>query len=330
MITLKKLKQLKTLWKFLDAIRKGRNEIRKNPEKALDYFNYAVEVSSQIPPKNEKEIAEAHYLKGYMCTRFYEMEEAFKHFNYSISLDDTFHPVFNERGMIHLQKKQYDLAKADFEKAIALNSSYKFAYHNLGKVFRAKGDYQQALALFNKTLKLNQTYNFAEYQKAICYYQMGNYSACLKSYDKAIRNPQGMFRQHLKLLEYLKGKQRFEKEFYFSELKNRRTQETFEDRMQVISSIKNIHIEMKKGLKLFTEKQYQTAMQHFENVLKIDDKLGLVCFYIGVCLVQLENQAQANDYFARAESLGFEEGRAMIQESRILEFQNLLNKVLNS
>ena len=55
-------------------------------------------------------------------------------------LDPQDHVFYNNRGIDHGERGEYDLAIKDFTKAIKLKPDYAFAYNNRGAVYRSKGE----------------------------------------------------------------------------------------------------------------------------------------------------------------------------------------------
>ncbi len=62
--------------------------------------------------------------------------------------------IHYNRGIEYANKRDYDLAIADYSKAINLNPAYASAYNNRGNVYKNKLQYDRAIADYNKALKL--------------------------------------------------------------------------------------------------------------------------------------------------------------------------------
>src|SRR5580700_12018134 len=60
----------------------------------------------------------------------------------------------NQRGVEHLQKKDYDAAIANFREALQQQPEFPEALDNLGKALDATGKDDEALSDFDKALKL--------------------------------------------------------------------------------------------------------------------------------------------------------------------------------
>jgi tetratricopeptide (TPR) repeat protein len=63
--------------------------------------------------------------------------------------------AYNNRGVAHLDKRQYDQAISDYSKAIELNPKDADAYKNRGAAYLDKGQYNQAISDYNKAIELN-------------------------------------------------------------------------------------------------------------------------------------------------------------------------------
>ena len=55
---------------------------------------------------------------------------------------------------MYRQRKQFDLALADFPKAIEIDPSDARAYHNRGLIYQAQGQHNQAIQDFSKAISI--------------------------------------------------------------------------------------------------------------------------------------------------------------------------------
>ncbi len=62
--------------------------------------------------------------------------------------------VYNDRGMFHQQRKQYDKALADFTRVIELDKNAYYAYTNRGFTLMEQGDPQAAVSDFDRSLAI--------------------------------------------------------------------------------------------------------------------------------------------------------------------------------
>jgi hypothetical protein len=63
--------------------------------------------------------------------------------------------AYLNRGMARLQRREYDLAIADFDAAIAIDPGFALAYNNRGGANATLGRFEEALADFNRAIRLN-------------------------------------------------------------------------------------------------------------------------------------------------------------------------------
>ena len=80
---------------------------------------------------------------------------AFADYDKAIALDPNNAAAYNARGNIHFDRKQYDLALADYNKAIALDPEYAFAYNGRGNIRGDRGELALALADYDRAVQLD-------------------------------------------------------------------------------------------------------------------------------------------------------------------------------
>ncbi|GBF79119.1 tetratricopeptide repeat domain protein [Aphanothece sacrum FPU1] len=101
------------------------------------------------------------------------------------------HPSdYNNRGLMHLQKKNYIQAMADFNQAIALNPSLDRAYNNRGNCQSSQGNLIEALEDYEKALDLNPYNEKAWINQGITLRELEWYELALDAFDFALLIPQ--------------------------------------------------------------------------------------------------------------------------------------------
>jgi tetratricopeptide (TPR) repeat protein len=99
--------------------------------------------------------------------------------------------AFNNRGVAHKMKGEYDQALEDYGQAIRLLPNSAVHYNNRGIVYRLKHDYDRAIADYDEAIWLNSDYPAAYYNRALAYVDKGNYEHALSDLSVVLRfNPQ--------------------------------------------------------------------------------------------------------------------------------------------
>jgi tetratricopeptide (TPR) repeat protein len=87
--------------------------------------------------------------------------------------------AYNNRGLAWHDKKEYDIAIADFNEAIRLDPRYATAYMNRGRAWYAKKEYDRAIADYGEAIRLDPKF-------AVAYSGRGRAWSAKKEYDRAI------------------------------------------------------------------------------------------------------------------------------------------------
>ena len=101
-------------------------------------------------------------------------------------LDPQDHVFYNNRGIDHGERGEYDLAIKDFTKAIKLKPDYAFAYNNRGAVYRSKGNHDLAIEDCNKAIQLKPDYAEPYNNRGTAYRNKGEVDLAIEDYDRAI------------------------------------------------------------------------------------------------------------------------------------------------
>lgn len=116
---------------------------------------------------------------GYQKIQHKDYDGAFKDFDSSIKLDDTYWLAYLNRGACYANAGHHQKAMEDFNKSISLHPKNPLAYDNLGFCKIALNDSLGAIADFKQAIKLNKNFNIA-------YTHLGMLLANLDSCEQAV------------------------------------------------------------------------------------------------------------------------------------------------
>jgi tetratricopeptide (TPR) repeat protein len=98
--------------------------------------------------------------------------------------------AFNNRGVAHKFKGEYDLALEDYDQAILLKPSFANAYNNRGVLYRLKRDYDHAITDYDEAIWLDSNVPAFFYNRAIAYADKEDYGPAIADFDAVLRfNP---------------------------------------------------------------------------------------------------------------------------------------------
>ncbi len=98
--------------------------------------------------------------------------------------------AYNNRGLVHKLKGEYDLALQDYNEAIRLLPNSAIHYNNRGVIYRLKHDYDRAIADYDEAIWLDSDYPAAFYNRALAYSDKGDYAHALEDFGVVLQfNP---------------------------------------------------------------------------------------------------------------------------------------------
>ena len=95
--------------------------------------------------------------------------------------------VYNNHGILSLEKNEYNKAIAHFRAAIKVDSKFEVAYYNLGCTFLEMKDYPKAISAFSDAVGVNRKFKEAYYNLGLAHLGKGAYSAAKSSAELALR-----------------------------------------------------------------------------------------------------------------------------------------------
>ena len=91
------------------------------------------------------------------------------------------------RGLVWLDKKEYDIAIGDDNEAIRLDPGNAAAYYNRGLAWSNKKDYDKAIADYNEAIRLDPGDALAYNNRGLAWLNKKDYDKAIADYNEAIR-----------------------------------------------------------------------------------------------------------------------------------------------
>ncbi len=152
-----------------------------------ELFSAALEQKNNEPkeePMNTQETLSQSPTRRAMSSRGFS-EEALPAdpFENKAEIAESKNPeVWNEKGNIHFQNREYDKAISAYNKAIELNKSFGWPYNNLAHTYLAMNKFAEASLLYEKSASLLEK----DEEKAAAWNSLGNIYRHLDEYEKAL------------------------------------------------------------------------------------------------------------------------------------------------
>lgn len=204
-------------------------------------------------------------------------KEALPFFNTAVSMNSNDVTLYNSRGMCFYFNDKFELAIKDFKQAIKLDSSNYKAYNNLGSATYNNQNIANASKIDLVTAEVY-------FNKAV---------EIKPDFPMSLRN-RGVVRYYLE-----------------------KNQEAYKDLLAAIQlDPKDENAQYYLGKLLYREKKYTTAIQYFDNAIKLTQDRPEIYIDRGVCYLDMNNIQTAREDFLKAFQLGQDRGFAAYQLAR--------------
>jgi tetratricopeptide (TPR) repeat protein len=138
-------------------------------------------INSVIQTTDNLEISNYYFLKGLICAKLLNDNEAINNFSKSIEFNTNNSDAFYNRGLTHARLTNFKLAITDFTQSILINPTLPDAFTNRGLAKKEISDANGAVIDYSSAIELNPT----DYK---IYYYRGFSKMYLKDYLGAIRD----------------------------------------------------------------------------------------------------------------------------------------------
>jgi tetratricopeptide (TPR) repeat protein len=121
-----------------------------------------------------------------------DKQMAIEFFNKTIELDPNYSPAWNDKGIVHMELREFDEALKCFDSVMRVDPSNSMPVYNMGYVLLIQERYEDAVHAFDMFLERypeekNDFYRFALYLKAEAHYKLKQYDQAKELLDKAIK-----------------------------------------------------------------------------------------------------------------------------------------------
>ena len=166
----------------------GNRNITKFENELKDQLEEIKKIKADIDCHNKESQAAVIYRNALAIEDDYEKERMF---DTAIIINPNFHDAYNDRGLIHLRRKDYKRAISEFkmaiEKAKNNNVIYILAKNNLGEALIQNKDYAKAINHLKDVQKLNNNDPYTHQLLAEAYAKSGQHKEAIEQYNELIR-----------------------------------------------------------------------------------------------------------------------------------------------
>lgn len=126
------------------------------------------------------------YNTGQVYSAIGSAEEGIHYYTSAIEMDPNYSEYHNERGNLHLELRQLELAVADYHRAIALSGPYWEVWSNLGQAYKLMGQPEEAAVAYSRALDLDPHQLLPRLGRAQAFELTGRPEAALADYAHAL------------------------------------------------------------------------------------------------------------------------------------------------
>lgn len=114
-------------------------------------------------------------------------EAALRDLDEAIRLSPNLATAYSNRGVIYLQRQDYQRAIGDFDTAIGLDPTRATAFNNRGNAYNELGQHETAIANYDQALTLRPIYPLALINRGIAHMALGQLDQALNDVDHSYR-----------------------------------------------------------------------------------------------------------------------------------------------
>ena len=313
-------KREKELLDKIERLEKANNRVAKKKEtQAIKQIKDELKKDFQQTTKELDAVAlhdQAMYL--WKDGKFSNPRRVIELLNRAINMDPNYAYVYNNRGLVYANLKQYKRAIQDYGKAIELDPNYATAYSNRGSVYIDLKQHARAIQDYDKAIEVDPYFASPYYNRGLVYAKLKQYKRAIQDYNKAIQlnpylatayNDRGLVYDNLK--QYARAILDFDKATQLDPSDARAYNNrglAYVDLKQYAKAIQDYDKATQldpsnalpyhnRGLMYYKLKQYKRAIQDYGKATQLDPNYATAYYNRGIAYYNLKQYAKAiQDY----------------------------------
>jgi tetratricopeptide (TPR) repeat protein len=199
-------------------------------------------------------------------------------------------PIYFFRGRVFTQLRQYEHAKAAFEKAVELRPDYRGGWYQLGNLAFHRGKYREAVEYYQTERKHHGDHARILYQMGRCYTHLGRRDSARKAFERATTLDSTFARAYMELSELEEEEGNFEQALSFA-------------RQALGTPSANTESRYQYGSLLFQMGRVEKALDPLRHVIAEDSSHRGAHYYLGQALARQGHSEEAEEYLEKADRL---------------------------
>ena len=190
--------------------------------------------------------------------------------------------LYFERGRLKTHLGDTNGAIADFTTTIGLKYNVKNAHYFRGRAYRYNGEYEEALMDFQKAENMGYFYPKLYYEWARVFFELGQFAEALQKVERAL---EAGF--DVGFAYYMRGVCMAKTDA----LSNKKSVQDFDKALEL--GYRKPCLFLNRGISKYKLRDFRAAKEDFEAVIENDPADKNAIFYLGGCLVHLEEYDDA-------------------------------------
>lgn len=129
--------------------------------------------------------AHDHYLLAGALTRQHQLDQAMTHLNHALQLNPRHYWSWVQRGIVHLERGELELAAGDFGVSIGMWPEFAWGYFNRGCAYYRSGRKLQAISDYSAALDRDPQFLQAYWNRGLARQELEQYEQSLEDFDRA-------------------------------------------------------------------------------------------------------------------------------------------------
>jgi tetratricopeptide (TPR) repeat protein len=122
-----------------------------------------------------------------------DTDQAIEYLSRAIEMDPNYSEYHNDRGNLHMIRREYSDARQDYQLAIELSPPYHEVLVNFGQCCRLQGDHLEALTHYDRALDLRPDILLAKVGRGFCLHQLSRFGEALAEYDSILESDSSLW-----------------------------------------------------------------------------------------------------------------------------------------